>query len=474
MSDMRRKRILIVDDDQGVHVALKHSLKSQFDCLSAYNTEEAKTVLASNGPFDLALLDLNMRYEEEGLKFLPQLKELEPDMDVIVASSNTKKDLVRQAIQAGASAWLVKDFSADQLLVTIEAVFQRRELLKEREHHRLARDRSLLKAPLIGKSPPMRNLAATIEKVRRSRANVLITGETGTGKELVARHIGSPDGKPFVAVDSSTITSSMAESLLFGHEKGAFTGAHATTKGLFEEADGGAIYFDEIGNMPLEIQSKLLRVIQEKEINRIGSRKTIFLDFRVISATNRDLDTMAKEGAFKYDLLQRINVIPIHVPPLRDRKEDIPVLVGHFLGSHATEGGPTVFSEQALAALTQYDWPGNVRELSNVVAYLCAMVVGRDSVEVEDLPPKILAGFKSSAPMALPKASDLDAMARSVADAFVPGDEIDFYALMGTLEGKVLANLYERFKGNITQLGKAIKVSRSHLYSKLYAHGIHK
>lgn len=474
MSDGRRKRVLIIDDDQGVHLALKHSLKNHFDCMSAYNTDEARAVLAGQASFDLILLDLNMRYEEEGLKFLPFLRELDAELDVIVASSNSKKDLVRQAIQGGASAWLVKDFSADQLLVTIESVFQRRELLKEREHHRLSRDRSLVKAPLIGRSPSMRNLAATVEKVRRSRANVLITGETGTGKELVARHIGSPDGKPFVAVDSSTITSTMAESLLFGHEKGAFTGAQATTKGLFEEADGGAIYFDEIGNMPPEIQAKLLRVIQEKEITRIGSRKTIYLDFRVISATNRDLEAMSKDGGFKYDLLQRINVIPVQVPTLRERKEDIPDLVGHFLRAHALEGGPTVFSSEALGALMGYDWPGNVRELSNVVAYLCAMVTDREAIELEDLPTKILTGFKAAQPTELPREQEMEAMARSVADAFVPDGEVDFYALMNSLEGRVLATLYERYKGNISQLGKAIKVSRSHLYSKLYAHGIHK
>ncbi|MBI3556977.1 MAG: sigma-54-dependent Fis family transcriptional regulator [Deltaproteobacteria bacterium] len=454
----RKKRVLIVDDDRAIHLATKYVLRGKYDCLSAYNGDEAM-IVAQSQPVDVILLDIHMRHEGEGLAYVPRLREIDSDLDIIIVSANTEIDLASRAMKAGSSAYLLKEHSADQLIITIESVLSKREVVRENQHYVRDRSRVLEKNKIIGNSPAISQLMRDIEKVRRSRANVVILGDTGSGKELVARHIGAIGGHPFVAVDSATIMSSMAESILFGHEKGAFTGAQGQTKGLFEEAHGGTIYFDEIANMPLEIQAKLLRVIEEKEVTRLGSTKTIPLDFRVICATNKDLETQITEGKFKDDLYQRLSVITLRIPPLRERSEDIPALISHFFGRFRYENSARQLSDGAMEMLTRYSWPGNIRELSNLVANLCTMVVDREIVEVEDLPAKIrdhvYRGKEESVPL----------------EAFNEAD-MDFYKYMHALEGKVLRDLYKAHGGNISQMSKSLRVSRSHLYSKLNAHGI--
>lgn len=464
-----KKKILIVDDDRGIHVSTKYVLREKFDCVSAYNGDEAKVIL-NNQPIDLVLLDIHMRRHEEGLEYLPIFKEMDPDLDVIIVSSNTEIDLASRAIKSGASSYLLKEHSVDQLLITIESVLSRREVLRENQHYVRDRKRVLEKHQIVGSSPAIKQLMGDIEKVRRSQANVIITAETGCGKELVARHIGAVDGKPFVAVDSATITSSMAESILFGHEKGSFTGATCQQKGLFEEANGGTIYFDEIINMPLDIQVKLLRVIQEKEVTRLGSTKVIPLSFRVICATNKDLEKMSEEGKFKDDLFQRLNVISLRIPPLRERGEDIATLARYFLKQHRCETSPTRVSDEVMQVLTNYRWPGNVRELSNLMANLCTMVSDRDVIEVDDLPKKIrTTSFIDSLPSAPMPAAQIElSHQQAFADPMM-----DFYKYMHSIEGKVLADLYKLYNGNISQMSKCLRVSRSHLYSKLHAHQIH-
>lgn len=466
----RRKKILIVDDDRGIQMATKYMLRDKYDCISAYNGDEAKAIIQSQ-PLDLVLLDIHMRHHEEGLEYLPLLKAIDPDLDFIMVSSNTELDLASRAIKGGASAYLVKDHSADQLVITIESVFGKRELLHDNEHYVRDRKRILEKNQLIGASKAVVQLMKDIEKIRRSKANVIITAETGCGKELVARHIGAIDGKPFVSVDSATITSSMAESILFGHEKGSFTGATSQSKGLFEEANGGTIYFDEISNMPLEIQSKLLRVFQEKEIKRLGSTRSIPLEFRVICASNKDLEVLCSEGKFKEDLYQRMNVISLRIPPLRERSEDIPLLVEHFFDRFKCDGSPQSMSDEALACLARYSWPGNVRELSNLVANLCTMITDQSVVEVEDLPEKIRASNLSINPDKLKSISEVPSDSE-LATLFA-SEGIDFYTYMHSVEGNALRALYKQFNGNILQMSKTLKISRSHLYSKLSAHQIH-
>lgn len=260
---------------------------------------------------------------------------------------------------------------------------------------------------------------------------------------------------PFVAIDSSTIQSSTAESILFGHEKGAFTGAERTTKGVFEEADGGIVYFDEIANMSLEIQSKLLRVLQEKEIARLGSSKLIPLQFRVISATNLDLEEMCSKGRFKDDLYQRLCVVPLKVPPLRERREDIPLLLKHFSNIHRHPAGPLTFTSEAIEILTRYNWPGNVRELVNLIAYLSVM---SDSNQVESriLPEKIRLG--SSPRHASPSPATTSR---------------EFYKRMEEVELSILRDEYRLAEGNVSQMATNLGMDRSHLYTKLKQHGIH-
>ena len=478
MASLRLKRILIVDDDAQVHAGTKHGLRGRYECLGAYSADETLAVLRSQS-VDAILLDLTLRLPNDGLELLPQLRELDPEAEVIIMSGNTEVQVANQAIASGAAAYLVKDCSVDQLVITIESVLRRRALEREREHHARSRARELEKQRIIGESPAIKKLLDSLGKIRRSPANVLITAETGCGKELVARHLGEAEGKAFIAVDSATITSSMAESILFGHEKGAFTGALSAQKGLFEEADGGTIYFDEIANMPLEIQAKLLRVLQEKEIKRVGSTKVVPLEFRVICATNRDLEQLVSEGKFLGDFLQRFNVLELRIPPLRERIGDLDQLVPHFFAVHAMRGSATGLSTDALAALKRYSWPGNVRELSNVIASLCAMVVDQDVVEVEDLPTKIRdAAFREArqaAAAALASAGSCAPVAGRFPDLakFFKTPGVDYYAYMDNLEREVLAELYRLYDGNVPLMSKELRVSRSHLYTKLKVHRIH-
>ncbi len=456
-------QVLICDDDRTFHLAVKHSLKGRFDCKSAYDTAEAFAILAKQ-KMDVLMLDIQMRTPTEGLDALPKIRDSEPDLAIVMTSGLTDFPTVREALRRGANDYIPKDFNPDDLDHTLESLLERRKISKRAEQRNFevaARDRSL---PLIGQSPAIQALRKTIDKVRNSPANVLITGETGTGKEVVARQLrGRLEDNtlaPFVAVDSATIQGSTAESALFGHEKGAFTGAERQTKGVFEEADGGIVYFDELGNMPLNIQAKLLRAIQEKEVVRLGSSKPIQLDFRVVCATNRDLEIMIRGGEFKDDLYQRLNVLPIHLPPLRERREDIPLLLNHF--AERQSHGPDdrlEFSEAAIEVLSHHTWAGNIRELQNLVAYLATMA---DStlIEPEDLPPKIRDNAR-------PRSGAASAAASGNPESG------DFYTQVGRFEGELLTREYAAVSGNVSKLAVRLGMDRSHLYSKLREHGIH-
>ena len=450
----RETKVLICDDDSLYHLAIKQALKGKFDCRSAYNGDEALTILRKY-PIDVLLLDVQMRTLDEGLRYLPRFRELDNDLAVVMISGMTDFQTVREAMRLGASDYIPKDFDPNDLAHTIGLVLDRRRLIQRQGQQNFEALNQQKHHVMVGKSPSVHSMRKVVEKFSASHASVVITGETGTGKEVVARQLRGtmPDGSlaPFVAVDSATIQSSTAESILFGHEKGAFTGAEKTTKGIFEEADGGIVYFDEIANMPLDIQSKLLRVLQEKEVSRLGSSRVMQLNFRVVCATNRDLEEMARRGEFKDDLLQRLNVLPVLVPPLRERKEDIPDLVRHFLSK---QPGDLKFTEDALEALQGYEWPGNIRELQNVVAYAAAMVEGTE-VDVADLPPRIRDSGTSRARLA------------------VSESEGSFYDQVGHFEKAILAREYANSDGNVSKLALTLGMDRSHLYTKLKEHGIH-
>jgi len=453
-------QVLICDDDIAFQVAVKQSLKGTCECRSAHNGDEA-LVLLRKQRFDIVLLDVQMRSDDEGLRFIPKLKEADEDLTIVMASTVTDFRVVKEAMRLGATDYLAKEASPDEIVYAVLRILDKRRLAEKASRAEREAERSHRTKTMIGDSPSMQEIRRMVERLRRGDGNVLITGETGTGKEVVARQLRgqSADGAllPFIAVDASTIQSSTAESLLFGHEKGSFTGAERTQKGYFEEADGGIIYFDEIGNMPLDIQPKLLRAIQEQEIVRHGSTRPIPLQFRVVCATNMDLEEMAKAGRFKFDLYQRLNVLPIHLPPLRERKEDVPALLEYFARKRSSGLRERTFTPAAIEILQAYSWPGNIRELESIVAYLFTMT---DSPEIDssDIPPKIRdAAFRAP---------------KQTASAVASGSAASFYERVARVEKEILSEEYARHDGNISKMAMQRGMDRSHLYTKLREHDL--
>lgn len=492
-----KKQILICDDDQNFQLALKHALKSQYECKTARNGDEALIIL-KNTNIDLILLDVQMRTKDEGLKFIPLLREADQNVPIIVLSGLKDYETVKEAFKRGALDFISKDFDPEELLLTIKRTLSRQDVENKLIQKNCESITSHKKHQLVGESVSIKELRKTIQRMQQSPANILITGETGTGKEVVARNLRKtlPDGtlEPFVAIDSATIQSTMAESILFGHEKGAFTGAEKSTQGIFEEANGGLVYFDELANMPLEIQAKLLRVLQEKEVTRIGSNKVIPLNFRVVAATNKDLDAMVKEGRFKEDLLQRIAVLPIQLPKLSSRVEDIPLLTRHFISKHAPHGSNYRFTEGAMSVLQAYEWPGNVRELGNMITYILAMSDTQE-IDIADLPPKLrdkasamgtpitrsaiiehtpieqaTVGEKENEE---PSKAFAPPVTQAVSDLGAFANDRSFYERVALFEKAILERDYLKYSNNLSKMALELGMDRSHLYSKLKQYGIH-
>lgn len=454
----RKYSVLICDDEQAFHLGLRQVLKEIATTRSAYNGDEAIAILR-NQPVDLILLDVQIRSDREGVEYIRKFKAIDPAVTILMNSSVTDYAVVREALKAGASDYLAKGEDPEAILITIQQALERSALQKRVEKSDFETSGTQKQHAMIGSAPALREVQKLIEKFRTSHANVLITGETGVGKEVVARALRKQftDGgwEPFVAIDSSTIQHTMAESILFGHEKGSFTGAEKQQKGVFEEANGGILYFDEIANLPLAIQPKLLRVLQEKEVMRLGSAKPIPLEFRVVCATNQDLEALVKAGQFKEDLWQRLSVLPITIPPLRERTEDVPALVEHFVRRLASPANQLRFSDEAMHYLQAYRWPGNVRELSNVVAYIAAMADG-ERVEASDLPPK-LRDRVTAAPGSAGTTNESSA---------------SFYTAVAEFERQLLARELAGSDGNLSKLALKLGMDRSHLYSKLKEYGL--
>jgi two-component system nitrogen regulation response regulator NtrX len=462
-------RILICDDDRNLHLGLKSTLGKDFDIRSAYKAEEA-LLLLKKSTTDILLLDMDLGTGKDGLTVIPKVLEVQSDIRIILFSGSTDFELVRNGMKLGAFDYIQKGCGLEELRHGFTKALEHRELKKRTAQTQRELTQNTRHLTLIGKSPAIERIRRQIDRARNSRAPVLIQGETGTGKEVVARMLRKTlsDGllEPFVAVDSSTIQSSVAESILFGYEKGAFTGAEKSTPGLFEEADGGALYFDELGNMPLEIQNKLLRAIQEKEVLRIGSSRPLQLDFRVIAATNREIQGMVNGGTFKDDLYQRINVLQIDLPPLRERPEDIPDLLEHFSRIHAEGSPPLRFLPETLDLIERYPFPGNIRELSNLVLYLYTM---GESEEVSpfDLPPK----FRMQGSSPTPGKTQI-----RVQTSNGEGDplaEPDFYRAVEKFEKTYLSLHYRRLNANVSKMAQELGMDRSYLHTKLKSYGIH-
>jgi len=383
-------RILIVDDEEVLRDVLEAVLRREgFETAMAASGEEALAVLDEDDNIDLVILDI-MLPGISGIDTLRALRISNPSLPVIIITAFSSIDGAIEAMKHGAFHYIPKPFKNEEVILTVNKALEQRRLSRENERLKAELSEKYAYANIIGKSEPMRKVYELIRLAAPSRSNILVTGESGTGKELVAKaiHHASPRARnAFVTVNSGSLPPELLESSLFGHMKGSFTGAIATKRGLFEVADGGSIFLDEIGNINLETQAKLLRVIQEKEFMRLGSVDTIKVDVRIIAATNADLHKLMAENRFREDLYYRLNVITIPLPPLRRRREDIALLVAHFLDKYAEENKRKVkdVTPDAMRILLDHAWPGNVRELENTIERAVVLCT-TDRIGIELLP----------------------------------------------------------------------------------------
>lgn len=388
---MSRQSILIVEDEELMRSILRQLLQdSGYDVFSADGAETALEIFIAND-ISVTLTDIKMA-GQDGLQLLDQIKSIDESAVVIIMTAYSSVDSAIAALRKGAYDYVTKPFVNDDLLKTIENAATQRQLFHENRLLRRELRKQYNFEEIVGKSDKLQQVFDLVNKVADTNANVLISGESGTGKELIARSIHFNSGraeKQFLAVNCGALPESLLESELFGHTKGSFTGAVADKKGLFRSASGGTLFLDEVGEMPPSLQVKLLRALQEHEVTPVGSSSPQRFDARIIAATNRDLETEVADGRFRDDLFYRLNVIEIAVPPLRDRREDIPLLVKHFIAkaSRSQRSSEKSMGSEALAAIGTYDWPGNVRELENAIER--AVILSSDAIELEHLPPKV-------------------------------------------------------------------------------------
>ena len=383
-----RPTILIVDDDVGVRESFEAILAKEYELLVATQGAEALRILATQD-INLILLDIRMP-GMDGIEVLRRIREMNEQADVVVITAVKSLKTAVDSIKLGACDYITKPVDLHEILALIKRVIEKQALMKEVLYLRSEIAREHRFENIVGRNPRMQELYSLITRIADNNATVLLSGESGTGKEVLARAIHQQSNrahKPFVAVNCAAIPAELLESELFGHEKGSFTGAIATKVGKFELATSGTLFLDEVGSMRLDLQAKILRALQEREIERVGGTRTIKIDVRVIAATNRDLKQAIEQDTFREDLYYRLNVVPILLPPLRQRRDDIPLLVEHFIAKYNREFNRKVkgFSAGATAALCQYDWPGNVRELENVIERAVALAQS-ETIALRELP----------------------------------------------------------------------------------------
>jgi DNA-binding NtrC family response regulator len=389
----QRPLILVVDDEPGVRESFRLILEDQYDVLEAPDGPPALDIIRTN-QIDLVLLDIRLP-SMDGMDVLTRIKAIDEQVEVILVTAVKTVRTAVSAMKLGAFDYLTKPWGEDEeLLSVIRRALEKRSLEREVVFLRSELARREDSYEIVGQHPEMQRLYRLIAQVARTATTVLITGESGTGKELIARAIhrqGPRRDKPFVAVNPAAISETLMESELFGHEKGAFTGAYQRKLGKFELAQGGTLFLDEISSLKAELQTKLLRVLQEREIERVGGTRSIRVDVRIIAATNVDLGRAVENHTFRKDLYYRLNVVPITVPPLRDRRQDIPLLVDHFVQryNHQLNRHVEKLSAEAMAVLADYAWPGNIRELQNIIERLVTLVDG-PVIGVDDLPLDLL------------------------------------------------------------------------------------
>ncbi len=462
LNNFDSNKILIIDDDKTVLDSIVSLLKNtKYDCVTAPNTPAGINIIKSEHPL-VVLTDLKMERESSGIEILEEAKKIDPDLIVILYTAYGNVPAAVDAFKKGAFDFIQKVQTHHDILVPIDRAFKFAKIQRENAFLRsrvdLTDDGSFYGA--VGTSQTIRNLFETVKRVAMTNATILITGETGTGKEVIARglHYHSPrKNESFVPVAVGTLPDNLLEGELFGHVKGAYTGAITDKPGLFEAADKGTILLDEIGEVSNEMQHKLLRVIQERKVRRLGSVKEMEIDVRILSSTNRDPEELVKMNKLREDLYYRLNVIHVHIPPLRERREDIPVLAYHFLKKYRNIGVVEVekISSETLLLLQEYDWPGNVRQLQGAVERMLALATGPE-IRPEDLPEKIRPTSK-----------------RVYVDT---NEELDFKTskarITEAFEKQYIENLLEKYNNNITKVAEAAGLNRKTIYRLIESRNI--
>jgi two-component system response regulator HydG len=447
---MTVQTILIVDDEESHRLMLRAHLEQEgFSTVEAIDGEEAIAKVAERN-VDLILMDIRMP-RLDGMEALLRIKRANPAIPVIMMTAYGSIDSAVKALQAGATDYLTKPLDSNELIVKVHKALRYHQLEEENVLYREQLGIRFDFSRIIGKSARMRELFDMLATVAPTEATVLLLGESGTGKEIIANaiHQNSPRReRPYIKVNCAALPETLLESELFGHEKGAFTGAIEKKKGRFERADGGTIFLDEIGEMSLTTQTKILRVLQEREFEPVGGTKTIKVDVRIIAATNKNLEDEVKRGKFREDLYYRINVVPITIPPLRERAEDIPLLAAHFLRLYGEKNKRMLkgFADGVMDALMRYDWPGNVRELENIVERTVIMSRG-DTITFADLPPAI-AGAQGTAIQTSPAISLKD------------------------VERETIIKALQQTEGNRTKAAVLLGITRKTLQNKIKEYGI--
>ena len=450
-----QKHLLIVDDEGALREAIAERLADHGFAVTQAESGEQALQRLSEFAFDILITDLRLP-GIDGRQVLHAALERYPEIIVIVITGyGTVKDAV-EAIKQGAADFITKPFQFDALLHVLNSALEQRRLKSENAYLRSQLEDRYRIDGLVGRSRVMRDLFQLLETVAATSSTVLITGETGTGKELAARaiHHNSPRRtNRFVALNCSAIPETLLEAELFGHVRGAFTGAVGTRQGRLEQAHRGTLFLDEVGTMSPALQAKLLRVLQEREFERVGDSHTVKIDVRVIAATHSDLAKMVAEGSFREDLYYRLNVIPVHLPALRERREDIPLLVKHFLQRLTSDAGrgPMTISQEATRRLMAYTWPGNVRQLENAIERAFAFTAGRSQIDVQDLAPDI---------QTQPAPSD-------VSQVWFPDDGLDFERYIEAVELSLIKRSLERTQGNKRQAARLLNLKRTTLIEKL-------
>jgi len=455
VSEDLRIRLLIVDDEQSIRrLCMTVGEALGFTCLEA-NSGESALALLEEQPAHMILTDMVMP-NMSGLEFLEKVKKLLPRSEVAVMTGHGSVETAVQAMKLGAYDYISKPFSPlEELRLFLRRMAEKVHLVEENQFLRERVDTESDLHGIVGSSAKIQDVLRMISRLKDTRTPVLISGESGTGKELVARAIhfrGTFANRPFVAVDCGSLVPTLIESELFGYEKGAFTGALRSKTGLFQSANGGTIFLDEIGELPLELQAKMLRVLQEKEVRPVGSNQRVKVDVRVVVATNRDLEAEYRNGTFRKDLYFRLNVVTVHLPALRERRSDIPMLAHWFLDRHAP-GSSIQVTHAAMKCLLQYDWPGNVRELENCIERAVALGDGK-TIDLSDLPPTIASASPSAEP------------AEGTITNPVSSTDLE------DIERATIERVFEQVKGDKALAGKMLGISRATLYRKLKRYNI--